>query len=409
MPTAVIQRLLPAPSPLRPLSVDGWLLGGCAALMALGLVMISSASADMAAASEGSPYYYLSRQCLHLVAGLCACTFFLLVPLKFWQNRRTGWTLLALALLALLALLLLAKPVNGAQRWFDLGFFRVQPTELVKLLVIIYLAGYLHERSANLQKRWQGMLIPILCLLPLAGLITLQPDFGSAVLLAAVTAVMLLLAGLKLRHLAALSLIVIPLLAALLAAEPYRLERLMHAFSPEADPTGGGYQLTQALIAFARGGWFGVGLGNSVQKQYYLPEAHTDFIFAVLAEEFGLVGSVLCLALFVFVFVRALAIAIRAERARWSFAAYLAYGLAFLWAAQVLVNLAVNTGVAPTKGLALPFVSYGGSALLGCCASLGLLLRIDWECRQLPAGCYQESIEEAQEEQQPDWLRGMSA
>jgi len=398
---ALIQRLWHAPSPLRSLSLDWPLLGGCLALMALGLVMITSASADMAALKEGSPYYFLVRQCLHLLAGALAALFFLLIPLEFWQSRRVGWSLLVLSIAILGLLLLVAKPVNGALRWFDIGPFKVQPTELVKLLVIIYLAGYLLHRQGNVRSGWKGILIPLFCLLPVGFLLNQQPDFGSILVLFGVVGGMLFLAGLNLRHLFVIVLLAAFLVALLLLDGGYRIERWIHALDPWADPYGGGYQLVQALIAFGRGGWFGVGLGASVQKQTYLPEAHTDFILAVLAEELGFVGILACLGLFAFVCLRALFIGIQAERCGFPFAAWLAYGLALLWMVQVLVNFAVNLGLAPTKGLALPFVSYGGSALLVCCASLGLLLRIDWQCRQLFAK------EQEQDDSQPDWLQGL--
>jgi len=398
----VIKRLWLSPSPLRPFSLDWPLLGGCLSLMGLGLVMITSASVDMAALNEGNPYYFLTRQSLHLLAGLLAALIFLLVPLRLWQRRPVGLALLVLATLLLALLLLIAKPVNGALRWFDIGVFKVQPTELVKLFVIIYLAGYLLHRQGNLHSNLSGMLVPLLCLLPIGYCLNKQPDFGSIVVLLGVTGGMLFLAGLNLRYLLPIALLAGGAVVFLLLSDGYRIERWVHAFDPWADPYGGGYQSVQAQIAFGRGGWFGVGLGGGVQKQSYLPEAHTDFILAILAEELGFVGAVACLALFAFVCLRALIIGVRAERAGLPFAAYLAYGITLLWMAQVLVNFAVNLGIAPTKGLALPFVSYGGSALLVCCMSLGLLLRIDWECRQLQAASAEEPQEAA-----PDWLQGL--
>jgi len=397
----LIHSLWLSPSPLRPLNLDWPLLGGCLTLMALGLVMITSASADMAALKEGSPYYYLTRQALHLLAGMLLALVFLQIPLGLWQSRWVGWGLLALSIGLLLLLLIVAKPVNGALRWFDIGVFKVQPTELVKLFVIIYLAGYLLHRQSNLRTHLKGMLIPLLCLLPIGALLNLQPDFGSIVVLLGVAGGMLFLAGLNLRYLLPIALVAAGLLVWLLLSDGYRIERWIHALDPWADPYGGGYQSVQAQIAFGRGGWLGAGLGAGVQKQSYLPEAHTDFILAVLAEELGFVGALLCFALFAFVCYRALMVGVRAERAGLPFAAYLAYGIALLWMAQVLVNFAVNLGLAPTKGLALPFVSYGGSALLACCMSLGLLLRIDWECRSLQTDAASE------EGPLPDWLKGL--
>ncbi|KXU38407.1 hypothetical protein AXE65_01445 [Ventosimonas gracilis] len=385
------------PSPLRPLSLDWLLLGGCLALMALGLVMITSTSV----VADNNPYGYLSRQCLNLLAGVLAGLFFLLIPLRLWQRRQVGWWLWGLSIFLLALLLLVAKPANGALRWFDLGVFKVQPAELVKLFVIIYLAGYLLHRRHNLRSSWKGVLIPIVSLFPLGILLNLQPDFGSILVLMGVAGGMLFLAGLNFRHLLFLAGLAGTLVAWLLLDGGYRIERWMHALDPWADRYGNGYQVIQSLIAFASGGWFGVGLGNSVQKHAYLPEAHTDFILAILGEELGFVGVLACLGLFALVCLRALYIGVRAERAGLLFSALLAYGIALLWMGQVLVNFAVNLGLVPTKGLALPFVSYGGSALLACCASLGLLLRIDWEYQQLPV----VPADEPEDDRLPDWLQ----
>jgi len=393
-----LQTLWRSPSPVRPLSLDKPLLYGCLGLMLLGLLMITSASTNIAA-QEGSPYSFVLRQWVHLLVGMAAALFFLLVPLAFWQQRKVGWVALALVMLSLILLLLVAKPVNGAQRWFDFGLFKVQPAEISKLLVIIYLAGYLEHRQNHLRTRLRGLLIPLLCcLLPFAFFLYMQPDLGSIVLFFAVSGGMFFLAGINRIH---LCLIAAPLTIALaFSLKPYHIERLLSAFNPWLDPFGTGFQPVQAQIAFGRGGWFGVGLGNSVQKQSYLPEVHTDFILAILGEELGFIGVLLCLALFALICLRALYIGVQAERKGFPFAAYLAYGIALLWMFQALVNFAVNLGFAPTKGWALPFVSYGGSALLVCCACLGLLLRIDWECRQLvaPQAAPQE------DERLPDWL-----
>jgi len=403
--TSLMQPILRPPSPLYPLRLDWPLLAGCLALTALGLVMITSASIDMASLKKGNPYHFLHRQCLHFLLGLLVTLVFLQIPLALWRNRKVGGWLWITCIILLGLLLLFARPVNGALRWFDIGVFKVQPTELVKLFVIIILAGYLTHRREHLHTHWKGALIPLAGLLPIVVLLNEQPDLGSVLLLFGVSGGMLFLAGLNLRYLLPLAALLVAGLLYLSYAEPYRIERLMLMFDPMADPNGSGYQVQQSLIAFARGGWFGVGLGNSVQKHFYLPEAHTDFIIAILAEELGFTGVLACLALFAFVCLRTLWIGVRAERAGLSFSAYLAYGLALLWMAQTLIHFAVNMGRAPTKGLALPFVSYGGSALLACCAGLGLLLRIDWECRQVLAARAGE--ESRAEGDMPDWLEGL--
>jgi len=246
-----------APTPLFPLRLDWPLLCGCLALMALGLVMITSASANIAAAS--SPYYYLSRQCLHLLAGALVGLFFLLTPLRLWQSRQVGWLLWGLSFFLLALLLFVAEPVNGARRWFDVGVFKVQPTELVKLFVIIYLAGYLLHRRHNLRSTWKGMLIPLVFLLPLGILLNFQPDFGSILILFGVAGGMLFLAGLNFRHLLVLALLAGVLVALLLLyGDGYRIGRLIHVLNPSQDPLGSGFQLAQSLISALRpSGWPG--------------------------------------------------------------------------------------------------------------------------------------------------------
>jgi cell division protein FtsW len=259
----------------------------------------------------------------------------------------------------------------------------VQPSEIAKVFAVIYLAGYLVRRQEEVRESWMGFFKPFIVLLPMAGLLLMEPDFGATVVLMGAAAAMLFLGGVGLFRFSLMVALAVGAVFVLVQAQPYRMARLVTFTDPWADQFGSGYQLTQALIAFGRGQWLGVGLGNSIQKQFYLPEAHTDFVYSVLAEELGLVGALATVALFVFVSVRALYIGLWAEKAKQFFSAYVAYGLAFLWIGQFLINIGVNVGLLPTKGLTLPFLSYGGSSLVVCCACLGLLLRIEWERRTI--------------------------
>lgn len=375
--------LRPYPSPLlgpRGVDLDLPLLVGCLMLLGLGLVMVTSASSEVAAAQAGGPLYYGIRQAIFLGIGLIAGVLVLMVPIATWQ--RLGWVLLAAAFLLLVLVLAVGREINGSIRWIHLGPLSLQASELAKVFVVIYLAGYLVRRQEEVRESWSGFLKPIAVLIPMAGLLLLEPDFGATVVLFGAAAGMLFLGGVGLVRFGLSAILAVGAVWLLVKTQPYRVARLTTFTDPWADQFGAGYQLTQALIAFGRGEWFGVGLGNSIQKQFYLPEAHTDFVFSVLAEELGMVGALAAFALLVFIAGRALYIGLWAERAGRLFSAYLAYGLAIMWCGQVLINVGVNIGLLPTKGLTLPFLSYGGSSLVVCCISLGILLRIDWERRQ---------------------------
>jgi cell division protein FtsW len=380
----MLARLLAMPSPLhtrRGIDIDFPLLAGCLALLGLGLVMIASASSEVAAAQSGNPLYHMIRHLIYLTIGLSAALATLLVPMALWQ-RYSGMLLLAAVVLLILVLLPgIGREVNGAKRWIGFGIFNLQPSELAKLFSVMFIAAYLVRRQTEVREKLTGFIKPMLVLGPIAALLLAEPDFGATVVLVGAAIAMLFLGGVNLLRFIPLSAGVLGLGVWVMTSQAYRLERLTNFVDPWADQYGAGYQLSQALIAFGRGEWFGVGLGNSVQKQFYLPEAHTDFVFAVLAEELGMVGALITVALFVFVSVRALYIGLWAEKAKQFFAAYVAFGLAFLWIGQVLINIGVNVGLLPTKGLTLPFLSYGGSSLVICCVSLALLLRIEWERR----------------------------
>ncbi|WP_339081421.1 putative lipid II flippase FtsW [Pseudomonas sp. TMP9] len=380
----MLASLLAAPSPLhtrRGVDIDFPLLAGCLALLGLGLVMITSASSEVAAAQTGNPLFHMIRHLIYLTIGISAALATLLVPMSLWQ-RYSGMLLAAAVVLLILVLVPgIGREVNGAKRWIGLGVINLQPSELAKLFSIIFIAAYLVRRQTEVREKFTGFVKPMLVLGPIAGLLLAEPDFGATVVLVGAAIAMLFLGGVNLLRFIPLAACVLGLGVWVMTSQAYRLERLTNFVDPWADQYGAGYQLSQALIAFGRGEWLGVGLGNSVQKQFYLPEAHTDFVFAVLAEELGMIGALLTVALFVFVSVRALYIGLWAEKAKQFFSAYVAYGLAFLWIGQVLINIGVNVGLLPTKGLTLPFLSYGGSSLVICCISLAILLRIEWERR----------------------------
>ena len=378
--------LRPFPSPLnsgRGVDIDFPLLAGCLALLGLGLVMITSASSEVAAAQSGTPLYYMVRHLVYLAIGAVACVLTLMVPMSTWQANGGKLLLGSAALLVLVLIPGIGREVNGASRWIGFGIFNIQPSELAKVAVVVYLAGYLVRRQQEVRESWMGFIKPFFVLLPLAVLLLLEPDFGATVVMLGAAGAMLFLGGVGLLRFLLLVIAAVVAVVILVQAQPYRMARLTNFADPWADQFGAGYQLSQALIAFGRGEWLGVGLGNSIQKQFYLPEAHTDFVFSVLAEELGMVGALLTVALFVFVGVRALYIGLWAEKAKQFYSAYVAYGLAFLWIGQILINIGVNTGLLPTKGLTLPFLSYGGSSLVVCAACLGVLLRIEWERRSL--------------------------
>nr|WP_193601008.1 putative lipid II flippase FtsW [Pseudomonas syringae] len=374
----------PYPSPLisgRGIDLDFPMLVGCLALLGLGLVMITSASSEVAAVQSGNTLYMMTRHLVYLLIGLGACGVTMVIPVATWQ--RLGWMMLlgAFGLLLLVLVPGIGREVNGSMRWIGFGAFNVQPSEIAKVFVVIFLAGYLIRQQQEVRESWMGFFKPFIVLLPMAGLLLMEPDFGATVVMMGSAAAMLFLGGVGLFRFSLMVVLAVASVVVLVQAQPYRMARLTNFTDPWADQFGSGYQLTQALIAFGRGEWFGVGLGNSVQKQFYLPEAHTDFVFSVLAEELGVVGSLITVALFLFVSIRGMYIGMWAERAKQFFGAYVAYGLSFLWIGQFLINIGVNVGLLPTKGLTLPFLSYGGSSLVICCASLGLLLRIEWESR----------------------------
>lgn len=352
--------------------VDWTLMLAWAAVLGLGVVMVASSALAMSST-------FLVRHSLYLVAGLIACGVVVAVPLVVWEKmHRLAW-LLAVVLCALVLIPGVGLEVNGARRWIGVGGFTLQASEFAKFLVLVYLAGYLARFADTLAQSPAALLRPVGMISVVAVLLLLEPDFGSVVVLGVAASGMLFVAGARLRHFLLLVAVVAALFAVLAVVQPYRLQRLVSFTDPWAFAYGSGYQLTQALIAFGRGEIAGLGLGEGIQKLFYLPEAHNDFIFAVIAEELGLLGAVAVVVLFALLVVRILRTGRRAMNERRAFAGYLVYGIGLLLGVQCLINFGVNTGVLPTKGLTLPFVSFGGNSLLVSCVMLGLVLRAQLE------------------------------
>lgn len=362
--------------------LDWGLSGVVLLLLLLGLVMISSASMTPADRLHGDPFHFFWRQLVHVGLGVAAAVLALRIPLQAWA--RLNLVLFALGLVGLVLVLLpgVGREVNGSMRWVDVGGFSVQPSEFMKIFMILYVAGYLARRSDEVRTAWRGFARPLVVLGVVAMLLLLEPDYGASVVLSATVIGMLFLGGVPIGRFLICALGVGGVFALTVMAAPYRLERISTFLHPWTDPFGSGFQLTQALIAIGRGEWFGVGLGSSIQKLFYLPEAHTDFLFAVLAEELGFVGILLVVSAFAFIVWRAFSIGRGAERRAQPFAAYTAYGLGLLLGLQGFINIGVNLGVLPTKGLTLPLMSYGGSSMVASCFAVGLLLRVEREMRQ---------------------------
>ncbi|KAA2284944.1 putative lipid II flippase FtsW [Arenimonas fontis] len=358
---------------------DPWLLGMALALAAVGVVMVGSSSVAVAEGLGVGPFHFLIRHLLFLALGVGLAAVLMRTELK--RVERYGqWLLLGCFLLLLLVFLPgIGHTVNGAQRWINLGLSKFQAVEAVKLLLIVWLASYLVRHRDEIGHRWKALLKPLLMSGGIVACLLLQPDFGSAALILAITGGMVWLGGARIAHLALMGAITLPLLAAVAVAAPYRMARLKSFLNPWEDPFNDGFQLTQALIAIGRGEWFGVGLGASVQKLFYLPEAHTDFIFSVAAEELGFVGAAALILLFAGFAWRSFALGLRAVEKRRHFAGFCAFGVGLWIGLQAFVSIGVNLGILPTKGLTLPLISSGGSSVLMTCMAIGLLLRVSYE------------------------------
>jgi len=358
-------------------------------LAAVGLVMVYSASISTAESSRytgNNPAWFLARQAVFLAGALGAALFVFLLPARFWQQGAPWLFLGAVALLVAVLVPGLGREVNGARRWLALPLLTLQPSELAKLGVVLYAADYTVRKHAVLKSFKRGLLPMLAVMLLVSWLLLREPDFGALVVIAVTAFGILFLGGMNGRHFVALLGMLAVGFVLLVASSPYRMQRIFGYMDPWSDPFGRGYQLSHALIAFGRGEWLGVGLGASVEKLHYLPEAHTDFLLAVVAEELGFAGVLLVIALFAWIVARAFAIARQAAEHERHFAALVAQGIAVWIGFQGFINMGVNMGLLPTKGLTLPLMSYGGSGLVVNFMALAIVLRIDWENRQLARG-----------------------
>ena len=371
---------MPFPARLKtPLQMDPVLLSIGLALLVGGLVILASASISVSDNAVGDPFYYVQRQAIAALIGAAAAFVCLFIPMSVWRNVGPLLLLIALALLIVVLISGVGYAVNGSTRWLRVGIMNIQVSEPARLCLILYIAGYLVRQNKSLREQFSGFLRPMLVLSLACGLLLAEPDFGAAIVLLATALAMLFVAGARIRDFLLFFSATIVAMAGLAITSPYRLQRLTAFLDPWSDPFNSGFQLTQSLIAIGRGEWFGVGLGSSVQKLFYLPEAHTDFVFAVFAEEFGLFGSLLLIALFFGLLWRVFKLSIRAANAERFFEAYLTVGLGTWLGLQAFINVGVNMGLLPTKGLTLPLISYGRSSLIIAMISIGLLLRVHHE------------------------------
>ncbi len=361
--------------------LDYWLIGAAVALLGFGAIMVASASLHVGD-RMGNPFFHLTRHGIAMGLGLVGALVISQIPTKLWEQSGTALYFMGLVLLLLVLIPGVGREANGAIRWIPIGSFNLQSSEFMKLFLVVYIAGYLVRRQLEVAHSIWGFVKPMLLLLVAAALIMLQPDFGTTAVLLATALGMLFLGGVALWQFALLLLSAGVALAGLVIWSPYRLQRVTGFLDPWADVNNSGYQLAQALIAFGRGEWFGVGLGNGIQKQFYLPEAHTDFLMAVIGEEFGLLGTLSVIALFSLIVWRAFRIGAAAEAIERRFSAYVAYGFGLWIGMQAFINIGVNVGLLPTKGLTLPLMSYGGNSIIVACIVIGMLARIDYETRR---------------------------
>jgi cell division protein FtsW len=372
--------IMPFPARLKTeLKLDPVLLTIVTALLFGGFVILASASISISDNAVGNPFFYLQRQLLAAAIGLAAAGICLFVPMQVWQSLGLLMLLVGIALLVVVLIPGVGHEVNGSTRWVRFGFINLQVSEPARLCFLLYLGGYLVRRNKPLREQFMGFFWPMLLLVLACALLLRQPDFGAAVILVATALVMMFVAGARIRDFMLFLVLAVVGMAALAVFSPYRMQRLTGFLDPWSDPFDSGFQLTQSLIAIGRGEWFGVGLGESVQKLFYLPEAHTDFVFAVFAEEFGLLGSLVLIGLFFALLWRVFKLGIRAASAERFYEAYVAIGIGTWLGLQAFINVGVNMGLLPTKGLTLPLISYGRSSLIITMICIGLLLRIHHE------------------------------
>lgn len=361
------------------LQIDPVMLSLVLALLLGGFVVLASASISVSDNTVGNPFFYVQRQLLAAAIGAAAGFVCLFVPMQLWRTLSPLVLFVGFALLVVVLIPGVGHTVNGSTRWVRIGVMNLQVSEPARLCFLLYLSGYLVRRNKSLREEFLGFLRPMIVLSLACGLLLAEPDFGAAVVLLATALAMMFVAGARIRDFLVFFTAAVLAMAALALASPYRMQRITGFLDPWADPFNSGFQLTQSLIAIGRGEWFGVGLGDSVQKLFYLPEAHTDFVFAVYAEEFGLFGSLVLIGLFLALLYRIFKLSMRAADAERFFEAYVAIGLGTWLGIQAFINIGVNMGLLPTKGLTLPLISYGRSSLIITMICIALLLRIHHE------------------------------
>ncbi|WP_373019120.1 putative lipid II flippase FtsW [Thiomicrorhabdus sp.] len=364
--------------------VDFWLLGLLITLAVIGLTMVASSSVAISEKRFGDTSHYFIRQFISMGLGLSAAYILFQVPLSFWEKHRGKLFLFALLLLVMV--LVFGREINGSKRWLPLVIMNFQPSEFMKLVIVVFMAGYLNRHASAVKESFEAVIRLALPFGIMAILLLMEPDYGSTFVIAVMITGMLLIAGAPWRYFVLTVLPMASLLAVLVIISPYRMARVSSFLDPWQDPFGSGYQLTQALIALGRGEWTGVGLGGSVQKLLFLPDAHTDFLFSIYAEEFGLLGVAFLITLYLFILFRLFRIGRKALDKDNFFGGMIAYGIGIWIILQAMINMGVNLGAFPTKGLTLPFMSYGGSSVLLLISAMALVFRVDYETRRaLPA------------------------
>ena len=350
-------------------------------LIMIGAIAVSSSSIEYAAKYFGSPWHYTLRHVFYIIFSLSIGFFVYIIPVRFWLATGVFWLLIAIALLIFVLIPGVGREINGSQRWLPLGVVSFQPSEFVKFAIITFLSGYLVRHNQSISRDWFSFLKPVLVTLVIAVLLLMEPDFGAAVIVIGTVGTMLFLAGVRLMHFFCLAVIAVGGLTMLAASAPYRVQRLVAYVDPWSDPYADGYQLVQSLIAFGRGDWFGVGLGNSIQKLFYLPEAHTDFVFAIWAEESGAIGALLVMLIYAGLVARIIWIGCQSSQVGNFFGTHFCNGFAILIFGQAVINIGVTMGLLPTKGMTLPLISWGGTSLLVTVVMLSIVLRIEQDIK----------------------------
>lgn len=350
-----------------------------AALVSVGVVMVASSSLDFAAARYGDAWLLLRKHCIFILMGSALGAIILCTPTTLWHKYSSLFLVLALVVLVAVLLPGVGKVVNGSRRWLPLGIFSMQASELAKVFLLLFFSSYLSRKQLEVRSSWLAFFVMISVIAVVIALLLLEPDFGSSVVIAFTLGSMMFVAGVPILRFLLVAMIAVASFAAMAVLSPYRWNRLVAFMDPWANQFDSGYQLVQSLIAFGRGEWFGLGLGNSIQKLFFLPEAHTDFIFAIYAEEFGLIGVLILVGLFVLLVYKILLLAIRANQEGKLFHAYLCFGIGVMLAVQAFINMGVASGLLPTKGLTLPLISYGGSSLIVTFSLIACVVRANWE------------------------------